>query len=110
MALAIDDRKGNGALWNSIDWEKARRIVNRLQTRIVKAVKAEDKQKVRSLQRLLARSFSGKLIAVKRVSENRGKRTAGVDGKLIDTPAKKRSKEPAAGRLTALYQCLTPVR
>lgn len=89
MALAIDDRKGNGALWNSIDWEKARRIVNRLQTRIVKAVKAEDKQKVRSLQRLLARSFSGKLIAVKRVSENRGKRTAGVDDKLLDTPAKK---------------------
>jgi len=41
MALAIDDRKGNGALWNSIDWEKARRIVNRLQTRIVKAVKAK---------------------------------------------------------------------
>ena len=89
MVVAIDDRKSNGALWNSIDWEKARRIVNRLQMRIVKAVKAEDKQKVRSLQRLLARSFSGKLIAVKRVSENRGKRTAGVDGKLLDTPAKK---------------------
>ena len=40
MALAIDDRKGNGALWNSINWEKSERIVNRLQTRIVKAVKS----------------------------------------------------------------------
>jgi hypothetical protein len=48
MALAIDDRKSNGALWNSIDWEKARRIVNRLQTRIVKAVKAKDKDVVTS--------------------------------------------------------------
>ena len=89
MVLAIDDRKSKDVLWNSIDWKKARRIVNRLQTRIVKAVKAEDSQKVRSLQRLLARSFSGKLIAVKGVSENRGKRTAGVDNKLLDTPAKK---------------------
>jgi len=89
MVLAIDDRKSKDVLWNSIDWKKARRIVNRLQTRIVKAVKAKDKQKARSLQRLLARSFSGKLTAVKRVSENRGKRTAGVDGKLLDTPAKK---------------------
>ena len=86
---SIDGRKGNEDLWNSINWEKAKRIVNRLQTRIVKAVKIGDKQKVRSLQRLLSRSFAGKLFAVKQVSENRGKRTAGVDGKLLDTPEKK---------------------
>jgi RNA-directed DNA polymerase len=88
-ASPIDGRKSKSVLWNSIDWEKARRIVNRLQARIVKAVKAGDREKVRSLQRLLARSFAGKLIAVKRVSENRGKRTAGVDGKLLDTPVKR---------------------
>ncbi|MGB5157071.1 MAG: reverse transcriptase N-terminal domain-containing protein [Desulfobacterales bacterium] len=46
-------------------------------------------ERVRSLQRLLARSFAGKLMAVKRVSENRGKRTAGVDNELLYTPAKK---------------------
>ena len=43
MTIVIDDRKNDGALWNSIDWEKARRNVDRLQMRIVKAVKAEDK-------------------------------------------------------------------
>ena len=87
--LAIDGRKSSSVLWNSIDWKKVNQAVNRLQTRIVKALKAGNVECVRSLQRLLARSFAGKLIAVKRVSENRGKRTAGVDNKLLDTPAKK---------------------
>ena len=87
--ITIDDRKNNEALWNSINWNKVKLIVNRLQARIVKAVKARNKNLVRSLQRLLARSLAGKLLAVKRVSENRGKKTAGVDNKLLDTPVKK---------------------
>ena len=86
---SIDDRMSNEALWNAINWKKVELIVNRLQARIVKAVKARNRNLVRSLQRLLARSLAGKLLAVKRVSENRGKKTAGVDNKLLDTPAKK---------------------
>ena len=85
----IDDRMSKETLWNSINWNEVKRIVNRLQTRIVKAVKARNKKLIRSLQRLLSRSLAGKLLAVKRVSENRGKRTAGVDNKLLDTPVKK---------------------
>jgi RNA-directed DNA polymerase len=45
--------------------------------------------KVKALQHLLTRSFSGKALAVKRVTENQGKRTAGVDGNLWDSPEKK---------------------
>ncbi len=45
--------------------------------------------KVKALQRLLTRSFSGKMLAVKRVTENRGKRTPGVDGKIWSTPVAK---------------------
>jgi RNA-directed DNA polymerase len=41
------------------------------------------------LQRLLSRSYSAKVLAVKRVTENEGKRTPGVDGVLWDTPQKK---------------------
>ncbi len=44
---------------------------------------------MKALQRLLTRSFSGKALAVKRVTENQGKRTPGVDGKLWSTPAAK---------------------
>ena len=44
---------------------------------------------MKALQRLLTRSFSGKALAVKRVTENQGKRTAGVDKETSNTPAAK---------------------
>ena len=75
--------------WHSINWNKAHKIVNRLQARIVQATKAGKQNKVRALQRLLTRSFSGKALAVKRVTENQGKNTPGVDKVLWNTPEKK---------------------
>ncbi len=41
---------------------------------------------MQALQRPLTRSRSGKLLAVKRVTRNKGKRTAGVDGRIWSTP------------------------
>ncbi len=75
--------------WHSIDWAKAHRTVRRLQARIVKATQEEKWGKVKALQRLLTHSFSGKALAVKRVTENQGKRTPGVDGKTWTTPQEK---------------------
>ena len=75
--------------WHSINWKKAHKIVNRLQARIVQATKAGKRNKVRALQRILTHSFSGKALAVKRVTENQGKNTPGVDKVLWDTPTKK---------------------
>src|SRR5215472_12976727 len=75
--------------WHSIDWRKAHRIVNRLQARIVQATKAGKRNKVKALQRILTHSFSGKAIAVKRVTENQGKNTPGVDKVLWNTPETK---------------------
>jgi RNA-directed DNA polymerase len=75
--------------WKLIDWKKVNRIVKQLQARIVKAIEAGRWGKVRALQRLLAHSFSGKALAARRVTENRGKKTAGVDGKIWDTTQKK---------------------
>ena len=75
--------------WHAIDWSKAHRNVRRLQARIVKAKQAGKWGKVKALQRLLTHSFSGKALAVKRVTENKGKRTPGVDGEIWNTPAKK---------------------
>jgi len=59
--------------WNSIDWKKVTRNVRRLQARIVKAIEEGRWGKVKALQRLLTHSFSGKALAVRRVTENRGK-------------------------------------
>lgn len=75
--------------WNAIDWQKANQEVSRLQTRIVKATQAGRWGKVKALQHLLTHSFSAKALGVKRVTESSGKRTAGVDREIWNTPKKK---------------------
>jgi RNA-directed DNA polymerase len=75
--------------WHQIDWEQVHRNVRRLQARIVKATQDGKRGKVRALQRLLTHSFSGKALAVRRVTENQGKRTPGVDRELWRTPGAK---------------------
>ncbi len=85
----VDGRMGLKNVWDLIDWDKHKQIVSRIQTRIVKAVKKGLKERVRGLQRLLSNSLAAKLIAIKRVISNKGKRTPGVDNILIDTPKKR---------------------
>jgi RNA-directed DNA polymerase len=75
--------------WQAIDWRKANQNVRRLQARIVKAIQEGRWGKAKTLQHLLTRSFSAKALAVKRVTENQGKNTAGVDGQTWNTPLKK---------------------
>ena len=75
--------------WFAIDWQSVNRNVRRLQVRIVQAWKAGKRNKVKALQRLLTCSYSGKVLAVRRVTENAGKQTPGVDGEIWDTPEKK---------------------
>jgi RNA-directed DNA polymerase len=75
--------------WHAINWPKVHQNVRRLQARIVQATKAGRWGKVKALQRLLTRSFSGKALAVRRVTENQGKRTSGVDGVTWNDPRQK---------------------
>jgi len=75
--------------WTSIDWRRAQRNVRVMQIRLTKATEESDWRRVKALQRWLARSFSARALAVKRVTENQGKRTAGVDQQLWNTPAQK---------------------
>lgn len=75
--------------WHRLPWPKIHRNVRRLQARIVKAVRAGQPRKARALQFILTRSLSGKALAVRRVTENQGKRTPGVDGETWNTPNRK---------------------
>lgn len=75
--------------WQAINWSKVHQNVRRLQARIVQATKAGRWGKVKALQRLLTRSFSGKALAVRRVTENQGKRTPGVDNRTWNDPRQK---------------------
>ena len=75
--------------WDAVDWRTIEDNVRRLQARIVKAVQQKKWNKVKALQHLLTHSASGKLLAVRRVTVNDGRKTPGVDGELWDTPHKK---------------------
>lgn len=67
--------------WKDLPWRKLERRVFKLQKRIFKASQRGDVKAVRRLQKTLIRSWSGKCLAVRRVTQdNQGKKTAGVDG------------------------------
>ncbi len=61
--------------WYAIEWPTIQRNVRRLQVRIAQATKVGRWGKVRALQRLLTHSYGGKVLAVRRVTENTGKKT-----------------------------------
>ena len=88
-AKAVGAVSREAAEWYAIEWPTTNRNVRRLQVRIVQATKEGRWGKVRALQRLLTHSYSGKVLAVRRVTENTGKRTSGVDGEIWNTPEKK---------------------
>ncbi|PJG82693.1 group II intron reverse transcriptase/maturase [Caviibacterium pharyngocola] len=75
--------------WHFIEWQKAYQFVKGVQIRIAKATLAKDWRRVKNLQRLLVHSFYAKAIAVRRVTENQGKRTFGVDKVLWNSPEQK---------------------
>jgi Retron-type reverse transcriptase len=75
--------------WHSINWRKCYEKVRKMQARIVKATQEGRWRKVKSLQWLLTHSRSAKALAVKRVTENKGKKTPGVDGETWNTPEAK---------------------
>src|SRR6266571_6196365 len=67
--------------WSPIPWRKLERYIYRLQKRIYKAKQRHDTRAVRGLKRVLKRSKAAKTLAVRQVTQdNRGKRTAGIDG------------------------------
>ena len=95
MSMQLDENRSASAFsadritWHGIDWCRVTRTVRKLQQRIAKATAERNWRKVKALQRFLTRSLSGKALAVRRVTENTGRRTAGVDGQLWSTPETK---------------------
>ncbi len=88
-AKTVGAASSEAAEWYAIEWPTIQRNVRRLQVRIAQATKVGRWGKVRALQRLLTHSYGGKVLAVRRVTENTGKKTPGVDQEVWDTPEKK---------------------
>ncbi|HBR00349.1 MAG TPA: group II intron reverse transcriptase/maturase, partial [Cyanobacteria bacterium UBA11691] len=73
--------------WNDMPWSKIERNVFKLQKRIYQAKSSGNVRLVRRLQKLLSKSWSAKMLATRKITQdNRGKRTAGIDGiKSVDS-------------------------
>jgi RNA-directed DNA polymerase len=82
------DSQLNTEGWKTINWRKTERYVFKLQKRIYAASRRGDVKRVRKLQKTLMRSWSNKVLSVRRVTQdNTGKKTAGVDGIKSLSPA-----------------------
>src|SRR5712692_7480843 len=90
MHMTADSSAGavshTSADWHSMPGKTVNETVHRLQARIVQATKAGTWHKVPALQALLTHSFSGRALAVRRVTENPGKHTPGVDKRTWKDP------------------------
>jgi RNA-directed DNA polymerase len=106
-----DTRRSNGPTeptdWNAIDWRKANRLVRNLRRRIFRATRENDLKKVRSLQKLMPRSWSNTVLSVRRATQqNRGKETPGVDQVLVKTPT---ARGELVATMTSSVGCIRQV-
>jgi RNA-directed DNA polymerase len=79
----------DSALWQSINWKAVEANVLKLQMRIAKATRDGKHGKAKALQWILTHSRSAKLLAVKRVSQNKGSKTPGIDGVVWNTDSRR---------------------
>jgi hypothetical protein len=70
--------------WNAINWRKVNRTVRNLRKRIFRATTERNYKKVRSLQKLMLRSYANILTTVRRVTQqNAGRNTPGIDKVVV---------------------------
>ena len=89
MVIAISTNGTRRQLdnWSHIQWRKAHKIVKNLRQRIFRARKLGNFKTLRSLQKLMQRSYANLLLSVRRITQtNKGKATAGIDKEIINTP------------------------
>ena len=89
VVIPLTGAASSKAIWDSINWDAIEAEVYRLQMRIAKAVREGRHGKVKALQWLLTHSFHAKLLAVRRVVQNHGGKTPGVDNVVWKTPQEK---------------------
>ena len=89
--LVIEPTKGRELThWSQMNWTGVEANVRRLQSRIYRAAANGEQTKVKNLQKLMVRSVSAQLLAIRQVTQdNSGKHTPGVDGVVCDTPQKR---------------------
>lgn len=75
--------------WKTIPWKKVIECVRRLQVRIAKAWSEGRYKKAKNLQRLLLKSYYARMLAIRRVTTNKGSKTPGIDNIIWKSPQSK---------------------
>lgn len=89
-ASLINGDNGQFNDWSQVNWRQAKKIVRNLRQRIFRARKLGQWRQLRGLQKLLIRSRANLLLSVRQITQvNDGKRTAGVDKEVINTPSQR---------------------
>ena len=89
-ATPVTPASFDGAMnWHDLDWAKVQTSVRKTQLKIAQATREGDWRRVKRLQRMLTHSFHGRCLAVRRVTETRGRKTPGVDGETWGSPQAK---------------------
>jgi len=108
--LTVNGPEDEAPDWDATDWRAHEGRVRRLRRRIFKATQEQDWAKVRSLQKMALRSWSNTLVSVRQVTQrNAGRTTAGVDGEIALTPARRMEVVVRVHRTISSWQPL-PVK
>lgn len=90
MLYRINGTKDKLNDWSQINWHKVKRTVRNLRQRIFRAKQLGNFRKLRNLQKLMLRSYANLLLAIRQITQNNdGKKTAGIDKEVINTPAQR---------------------
>ena len=90
ISKSVNGHKGTLEDWSQINWRKVNKLIRNLQRRIFRARKLGKWKKLRRLQKLLLRSYANLLSSVRQITQiNTGKRTAGVDKEVVNTPSER---------------------
>jgi len=93
--------EGQAAEWNLMPWDIIEKSIRKLRRRIFRATCEQKWNVVRSLMKLMLRSYFNLLVSVRQVTQrNKGKKTAGVDGELALTPPQRMALVQSMGGYT----------
>jgi RNA-directed DNA polymerase len=90
MQMTVNGQRRQLENWNQINWRQVKKAVRNLRQRIFRAKQLGNFRRLRSLQKLMLRSYANLLLAVRQITQtNEGKKTAGIDKEVINTPAQR---------------------
>ncbi|MFB2891415.1 group II intron reverse transcriptase/maturase [Aerosakkonemataceae cyanobacterium BLCC-F50] len=90
MFMTVNGQRKQLEDWCQINWRQIRKAVRNLRQRIFRAKQLGLFRKLRSLQKLMLRSYANLLLAIRQITQtNDGKKTAGIDKEVINTPAQR---------------------